>query len=134
MLFLVLDTNVIVSAMISRNPNSPPVKLLELMFDNKFIPLFNDEIIAEYDEVLHRQKFNLPANKINSVLSSIQIFGMKSERFPSDEIFPDTKDIVFYEVTISKPNAFLVTGNSKHFPQKPFVITPAQAIDVLAGT
>lgn len=48
-----------------------------------------------------------------------------------DEIFPDPKDIVFYEVAMSKEDAFLVTGNIRHFPSKPFVVTPAQMMEII---
>ena len=48
-----------------------------------------------------------------------------------DEIFPDPKDIVFYEVAMSKDDAYLVTGNIKHFPKKPFVVTPAEMMELL---
>ena len=48
-----------------------------------------------------------------------------------EEIFPDPKDIVFYEVSLSKEGSYLVTGNIKHFPQKSFVITPAEMVRLL---
>ena len=48
------------------------------------------------------------------------------------EIISDPKDIVFYEVALSKDDAYLVTGNKKHFPQKPIVVTPAEMMEILA--
>lgn len=48
-----------------------------------------------------------------------------------DELFPDSKDMVFYEVSLSKDGSFLVTGNLRHFPQKSFVITPAEMVELL---
>ncbi len=47
--------------------------------------------------------------------------------------FPDPKDVVFYEVALSKEDAYLVTGNIKHFPKKPFVVTPAEMLAILEG-
>ena len=46
------------------------------------------------------------------------------------EKLPDPKDVVFYAVTLSAEdkNAFLVTGNGKHFPVKPFIVTPAELV------
>jgi hypothetical protein len=41
------------------------------------------------------------------------------------------KDVVFYEVALSKEDAYLVTGNNKHFPQSPIVVTPAEMIKIL---
>ena len=39
--------------------------------------------------------------------------------------------MVFYEVALSKENTYLVTGNTKHFPKKPIVVTPAEMLDIL---
>ena len=49
----------------------------------------------------------------------------------NEVIFPDQKDVVFYEVALSKEDAYLVTGNIKHFPKKPFVVTPAEMVEIL---
>ena len=51
----------------------------------------------------------------------------------ADESFPDPKDLVFYEVKMSKEDAYLVTGNLKHFPNTPFVVTPKEMMEILAG-
>ncbi len=49
---------------------------------------------------------------------------------------PDMKDLPFYEVVMEKrdDNAYLVTGNLKHFPQEAFIVTARQMIDILNGT
>lgn len=39
--------------------------------------------------------------------------------------------MVFYEVTLSVDETYLITGNIKHFPVKPFIVTPAQMIEIL---
>ena len=44
---------------------------------------------------------------------------------------PDPKDIVFYEVALSVEASYLVTGNIKHFPKKPFVVTPAEMLQII---
>ena len=47
---------------------------------------------------------------------------------------PDPKDRVFYEVVMEQrksDNAYLATGNIKHFPQKPFIVTPRQLLDII---
>ena len=51
----------------------------------------------------------------------------------TDEEYPDPKDTVFYEVKMSKEDAYLVTGNIKHFPNKPFVVTPKEMIEILSA-
>ena len=95
------------------------------------MPLYNDEIIAEYEEVLHRSKFHFTPSLVNKYLKSICKMGISSERVHSDEVFPDQDDVVFYEVALSKEDAYLVTGNTKHFPKTPIVVTPAEMMEIL---
>lgn len=45
----------------------------------------------------------------------------------------DPSDAVFYEVALSKDGAYLVTGNIRHFPKNPIVVTPAEMMRILAG-
>ena len=75
---------------------------------------------------------------IKAVIDTIVTNGVRGERILSDEFFPDPKDVVFYEVAMSKEDAYLVTGNTKHFPKKPIVVTPAEMLEILqregAGT
>lgn len=40
--------------------------------------------------------------------------------------------IVFYEVALSHEDAFLVTGNIKHYPVTPIVVTPAEMLEIIA--
>lgn len=64
-------------------------------------------------------------------LDKIVTNGVRGERILSDEFFPDPKDVVFYEVALSKEDAYLVTGNIKHFPKKPIVVTPVEMLEIL---
>ena len=34
---------------------------------------------------------------------------------------------------MSKEDAYLVTGNIKHFPTEPFIVTPRQMIDIIVS-
>jgi hypothetical protein len=34
-------------------------------------------------------------------------------------------------VALSKEGSFLVTGNLKHFPKKPFIVSPAEMIQII---
>ena len=130
--YAVLDTNVLVSAILGASRMSIPTKVLKAVTEEKLVPLYNDEIIDEYREVLLRKKFNFDPELIEIVLNTIVTDGIYIDRTKSiEEIFPDPKDIVFYEVSLSKEGSYLVTGNIKHFPQKSFVITPAEMVRLL---
>lgn len=127
----VIDTNVLVSGMISNNPSSPTVGVLKCVDNKTIVPLFCDEILHEYDIVLHRKKFNLPEDEINAVLDEIVALGLSSSRITSNEQFPDPKDVVFYEIALSKENSYLIAGKIKHFPKVDFVVTPAEIMKII---
>lgn len=130
--FAVIDTNVIVSALISKNIDSNPGKVFRAIVQERIVPLYNDEILAEYRCVLSRPKFHLSPDLIETVLKAIIVDGLNLDRIPATGIdFPDPKDIVFYEIAISKEDAYLVTGNIKHFPVRSFIVSPAEMVEIL---
>ena len=131
MIYAVIDTNVLVSARITKNSSSATVKVLNNMFNGTIKPVFNDEIIAEYTDVLHRPKFRMRDEDINLIINYIKKFGIHSDRVPYDGNMPDEKDRPFYEVSLSVEDSFLVTGNLKHFPVTPKVVTPSQFITII---
>jgi putative PIN family toxin of toxin-antitoxin system len=131
MIYAVIDTNVFVSALFTKNIESATIKVLNALLEGKIVPLYNNDIIAEYDDVLHRPKFHFTPTLVNTYIEKFCKLGIPSERIHSEEHFPDPKDIVFYEVVLSKEDAYLVTGNKKHFPAKPIVVTPAEMVEIL---
>ena len=131
-IFAVIDTNVIVSALLSSNLESNPVKVFRAIVQERIVPLYNDGILEEYRCVLSRPKFHLDRSLIETVIKAIVTDGLNIDRTPAADIdFPDPKDIVFYEVALSVEDSYLVTGNIRHFPVKPFIVTPAGMIRIL---
>ena len=130
-IYAVIDTNVLVSALLSRLKNTSTVQLMQLLILGEITPIYNDERLEEYYSVLTRKKFSLPEALINETLEVIKKFGVNSSRKETYELFPDPKDIVLYEVALSVEDSFLVTGNIKHFPKKPFVVTPAEMLQII---
>ena len=132
--YVVIDTNVLVSALITRNENSPTVQILRFLANGNIVPVYSEDIVKEYNEVLRRAKFKLSESLIINLLKDIMDNGLKiTELAEVTETMPDPKDIVFYAVTLSAQDkdAFLVTGNGKHFPEKTFVVTPSELIEIL---
>ena len=130
-IYAVIDTNVIVSALLSRNHDSATVKVLDYLYDRVIVPVYNSEIIEEYAAVLRRPKFNFSEETVCAVIEAIRGGGTDSGRIVSNAQLPDPKDIVFYEVALANEASFLVTGNIKHFPKKPFVVTPAEMLQII---
>lgn len=131
-IYAVIDTNVIVSALISSNDKSNPTVIVRAVLRGEIKPVYNDEILSEYTEVLSHDKFHIQKSDIDLVISHIIKIGLKVERKEAvGEIFPDPKDVVFYEVALSKEDSYLVTGNIKHFPKVDFVVTPAEMLAII---
>jgi putative PIN family toxin of toxin-antitoxin system len=131
--FAVFDTNVLVSSLMSRREDSPTVVLLDYVLDGDIVLLYNDEILQEYTEVLHRDKFEFSEERIEAVMAMVAT-GLRLERTPSGEVFPDADDAVFYEVALSKEDSYLVTGNQRHFPKSPIVVTPAEMLEIVRNS
>ena len=131
--YAVIDTNVIISALLAKKEDSPTVKVLEAVFDGRIVPLYHSEILEEYNDVLHREKFHFASSAIQKVLAAIIQFGVEVYPQPTGEILTDMDDLVFYEVVMAKreDDAYLVTGNQKHYPVRPFIVTPAEMIVIL---
>lgn len=132
-LYAVFDTNVLVSALMSARQGSPTVKLLDYVIDGRIVLLYNDEIVSEYDEVLRRDKFHFSEERINAVLDLVKT-GSHLDRTASSEDFPDADDRVFYEVALSKEGSYVVTGNLRHFPRTPIVVSPADMVRIVEGS
>ena len=103
------------------------------MLKGEFTPLYHREILEEYDEVLHRGKFHLTEDVIQTVLSAVKQYGIEVFPQPTGEILIDMDDLIFYEVAMEKRDdgAYLVTGNQKHYPLRVFIVTPSEMMEIL---
>lgn len=129
--FAVIDTNVLVSAMLKWK--SVPGNVMEFVLDGFIIPVLNKEIVAEYRTVLARLKFRLDEEIITDIIDSLENVGFYVDAETIDIELTDSKDRVFYEVVMEKrkeEETYLVTENIKHFPDKPFIVTPRQMLDI----
>ena len=131
MIHAVIDTNVLVSALLTHNLGVATAKVLDSIAKGDITCVYNEDILMEYREVLHRPQFKFPDRKVNSLLAFITQKGIHSDRIPFDGDMPDEKDRPFYEVSLSVEDSFLVTGNLKHFPVTPKVVTPSQIIAII---
>ena len=130
--YAVIDTNVIVSAMLKWN--SVPGNILELAIEGPITPVLNEKILEEYREVLLRPKFHFTDKIVSEVIEAIKRRAIFADEERIDIELPDPKDRVFYEVVMEQrksADAYLVTGNIKHFPVEPYVVTPKEMIDII---
>ena len=131
---LILDTNTIVSALIS---SSIPAKILyELVLTKKVVICLSDEVFAEYVEVLNRDKFSkftnfkAKAEVVLSKLNEISIFYKPNRKV---EVLTDTSDNKFLELAAISSADYLTTGNTLDFTITEFeytkILTPREYWD-----
>lgn len=130
--YVVIDTNVLVSAVLKSH--SVPGSIVELAFDGPIIPILNEAIEKEYREVLSRPKFHLPEDLIEGIMSTFHKRAIYVDAEHLDVELPDPKDLVFYEVVMEErkeEEAYLVTGNIRHSPNRLFIVTPREMLDII---
>jgi putative PIN family toxin of toxin-antitoxin system len=127
----VFDTNVIVAAHLS--PFGVPARLLGEVYARRLRMACDYRILAEYREVLGRRKFDLSPHAVKGFM---QILEDQDLVIPIllKTILPESDDLMFLEVAAATGNRVLVTGNTKHYPQKcrgsVLVLTPAEALSM----
>lgn len=133
MIFAVIDTNVIVAAMMSKHSDSATVKVINAVRDGRLKPVLAPDIVAEYGEVLSRSKFQFEESDVRQTIDAIVSNAVFLEPKSSGETFADETDRVFYEVALAgqSDDTRLVTGNLRHYPVSPIVVTPAQMIAII---
>ena len=131
--YAVFDTNVLVSSLLTSKPDTATAKVVDAIAEQRIIPLYNEEIFEEYEEVLNRPKFPFSRERIDGILEMIRQFGVMVHPSPTGEVLPDEDDLVFYEVVMEKrdDDAYLITGNIKHFPKRSYIVTPSEMMDLI---
>ena len=113
---IVLDTNILVSALLVTE--SFPAQIINLVRNRSVQTRYCDAILAEYQDVLSRQKFNFQAEDVQKIISGIIRSGIPVNALPGTILMPDESDRKFYD-TAKSSGAILVTGNTKHYPEEP---------------
>ena len=121
-MLIVLDTNILVSALWSRN--GTPARILSLVLSGACAVCFDHRILEEYRTVLSRPKFRFTQSDVDDLLKEIEQSGISVLPNLIAEDFADESDRKFLEVA-RFCNAFLITGNMKRFPPDPLVLSAA---------
>jgi predicted nucleic acid-binding protein len=77
---------------------------------------FDDRIIADYRDVLSREKFGFDLTRVQTVVDHIKLVGVQVTARPlrvADP--PNPSDFPFAEVAVAAGADALVTGNETHF-------------------
>ncbi len=131
--YAVYDTNVLIASLLTKYSDTATAQVVDAILNEDIVPLYNQEIMEEYDDVLHRPRFHFSEERIQIVLSMIRQYGREVQTTPTGEILPDPDDLVFYEVVMEKrdEDAYLITGNVRHYPERRFIVTPAEMMAIV---
>lgn len=131
--FVIFDTNVIFSGLYDDDPTSYPVRLLDYIYKEVIIPVYTEEILEEYKDVLSREEFHFSKNIIDKMINLIRSLGVVVDPIKLNLDFKDYDDLKFYEVLMTKDekDKKLVTGNIKHFPIQRNILTPKEMIELI---
>lgn len=125
-MLVVLDTNILVSSLWSRN--GAPARVVSMILTGQLIPCYDYRILTEYRQVLSRPRFNFSDGEIDSLLEWIETSGRSIIADPINDPFIDESDKKFYEVA-KFCGAILITGNLKHFPNDPQVMNVSSFLE-----
>jgi putative PIN family toxin of toxin-antitoxin system len=130
----VIDTNVVVSGLLSAN--GPCARILEAVMEGRVKLVYDARILTEYRDVLCRPRLKL---KPALVMHFLEALGGQMSVIPERlaVVGPDPDDMVFIEVALAVPDRTIVTGNLADFPSEILngarLITPVQALAELSS-
>jgi putative PIN family toxin of toxin-antitoxin system len=113
---IVLDTNVLVSGVLQ--PFGPSGQILRLVVSGELALCHDPRILAEYQEVLLREKFRFDPERVDALLEQIRAGGIPVAARPLPSRLPDPDDEPFLEIALAAGARCLVTGNLKHYPSR----------------
>jgi len=132
---IVLDTNVIVSAVLTAGGTC--ARILDLLADGSFELCVDDRILGEYQTVLHRPELRIEADDADILIELIRSVADPAPAVPLHVRLPDPDDVPFLEAAAAT-GAILVTGNLRHYPAKQRagvrVLTPAEFLELLRSS
>ena len=132
MLKLVVDTNVVISALLK--PESNPALIMSLILRGDCRLCVTEKIFSEYEEVSGRGKFKkLDQASLREFLSTLRSKALwVVPKVTIDGMTKDPEDNAFLECALESKADFLITGNIHHFPEEKFrrasIVTPAEFV------
>ena len=129
---VVLDTNVLVSGLLTRS--GACAIILELLSDDRISVAVDGRIMQEYRRVCAEPRLGLDTGAVWDFLHFLDDCAANVTAMPLKADLPDPDDLPFLEVA-AEVHAVLVTGNKKHFPRRVsgavHVVSPREFLDLL---
>ncbi len=132
---IIIDTNVLISALIQKN--YPNFILYYYVLDNQVDVCISDELFQEYIEVLNRPKFSKYPDfliKAEYVLAQLETKAKKFTPTNRLDLIKDNPDNRLLELAVESRADFIITGNINDFTMNEFqgtkIVTPKEYWDL----
>jgi len=132
MIRVVLDTNIVVSALLQ--PLGPPAQVFVLAIGGAIQLCISGEIYAEYEEVLSRPRFQRPEEVVAGTFQAIRDKSLWVRPTDTLHVCSDPDDDIFLECAQAARADYIVTGNLKHFPTSwggTRIVSPKDMLDLI---
>lgn len=136
---VVVDTNVVASAVIARDATGAVARVLDGMLTAAFPFVVSVRLLAEYREVLCRPKFSklhgLGASAIDTLLTDLAQHAIVMQP-PPGAAAPDPGDQMLWDLLSIRADLQLVTGDSRLLRARDMrgrVISPREFLDARFG-
>ena len=133
MIRVVLDTNILISALLS--PLGPPAQVLLISIREPDTQLcVSGDIYAEYEEVIRRPRLNRRDSEIEAAPLTIREKGFWVKPTEKIRACSDPDDDIFLECAQAVAANYLITGNVKDFPAvwgSTKIVTARQFLDAV---
>ncbi|MBI4371796.1 MAG: putative toxin-antitoxin system toxin component, PIN family [Elusimicrobia bacterium] len=116
MVKVVLDTNVLVSALL--NPEGAPAEVVDAALEGQLQLILSPAVLDEYKGVLSRGKFGFLPADVDAFLQALRKSAVEIVPAEPLRVSPDPADDKFLECAVAAGAACLVTGNLRHFPRR----------------
>lgn len=115
---VVVDTNVVVSGLLSRNPRSPTVRILDAMIERQLRFALSMDLVSEYRQVLLRpaigERHGRTDREIDILLAALVEKALFRDPDPArPPLPPDPGDQHLWALARSVRDAILVTGDRR---------------------
>ena len=120
---LVVDTNVVVAGLITRNPESPVAVILDGMLNARIRFAVSPALLAEYRSVLLRSKLiklhQLTEAEIDLLLATLVRHAIVLQVAKCELIAPDPGDQFLWDLMASREDLMLITGDKLLLEKSP---------------
>lgn len=131
MIRVVIDTNVLVSALLTSG--GLPEAVVNLAISGEVQWFASQGILAEYEDVLKRPRLAIDSGKAEDAMARIRAIASLISPAVRVAAASDPDDNQFLECAEAAHAHYLVTGNIRHFPdvwKETRIVTPREFIDV----